>query len=232
MTETIAPVRGTPARTAIAAFTPYVVLAVVHLVMLVTGPGWAVTATKALLMPLLVVAVVIVARPVAGASVPAGIRLLVLAIAFSWAGDVALSFAGTVAFVVGLGCFLVAHVVYIALFVRMPRAGRRPPIPSLVYLVWFVAFLILLGPHTGALFVPVVLYGLVLAAMAATSAWHGALVAAGGALFVLSDSLLGLGRFLPGYDFALHDLLVMSSYLAAQGLIAAGVLLKLRTERW
>jgi len=68
--------------------------------------------------------------------------------------------------------------------------------------------------------------------MAATAAWHGPLVAVGGALFVLSDSVLGLGRFLPGYDFALHDLLVMSSYLAAQGLIAAGVLRTLRTERW
>ena len=45
-------------------------------------------------------------------------------------------------------------------------------------------------------------------------------------------SVLGLGRFLPGYDFALHDLVVMSSYLVAQALIAAGVLRILRTERW
>jgi uncharacterized membrane protein YhhN len=232
VTETIAPVRGRSARTMIPAFAPYLVVAVAHLVILATGPGWAVTATKALLMPLLMLAVVIVARPAAGASARVSVPLLVLAIALSWAGDVALSFAGTVAFVIGLGCFLIAHVVYIALFVRMPRAGRRPPAWTLVYLVWFAAFLMLLGPHAGVLFVPVALYGLVLGAMAATSAWHGALVATGGALFVLSDSVLGLGRFLPGYDFALHDLLVMSSYLAAQGLIAAGVLRKLRTERW
>lgn len=232
MTETIAPVRGSSARTMTAAFVPYLAVAVVHLVILATGPAWAVTATKALLMPLLVVAVVIVARPLAGVPARRSVRLLVLAIAFSWAGDLALSFAGTAAFMIGLGCFLVAHVVYIALFVGMPRAGRRPPAWTLVYLVWFAAFLMLLGPHTGVLFVPVALYGVVLGAMAATSAWHGVLVATGGALFVLSDSVLGLGRFLPGYDFALHDLLVMSSYLAAQGLIAAGVLLKLRTERW
>jgi hypothetical protein len=45
----------------------------------------------------------------------------------------------------------------------------------------------------------------------------------GGALFVTSDSVLALGRFLPGYDFAPHDLVVMSTYLAAQGLIAVGV---------
>jgi uncharacterized membrane protein YhhN len=215
----------------IAAFTPYIVFAGVQLVILATGPPWAVTVTKALLMPLLVVAVVFVARPMAGAPARGSVRLLAFAIAFSWAGDVALSFAGTTAFVFGLGCFLVAHVVYLALFVRMPRARRRPPAWTLVYLAWYAAFLVLLGSHTGALFVPVAMYGLVLGAMAATSAWHGPVVATGGALFVLSDSVLGLGRFLPGYDFALHDLLVMSSYLAAQGLIAAGVLMALRRER-
>lgn len=228
MTETIAPTRASSIRPMISAFAPYLVVAAAHLVILHTGPGWAVTATKALLMPLLVLAVVIVARPLADATA----RWLVLAIALSWAGDVALSFPGTVGFVVGLGCFLGAHVVYIAVFLRMPRARRLPPAWTLVYVAWYAVFLALLGPHTGALLVPVALYGLVLAAMAATSAWHGPLVATGGALFVLSDSVLGLGRFLPGYDFPLHDLVVMSSYLAAQGLIAAGVLRTLRTERW
>ena len=228
MTQTSAPTRSAPTRPMLAAFAPYLIVAVAHLVILGTGPGWAVTATKALLMPLLVLAVLVVARPLAGPTV----RFLVLAIALSWAGDVALSFPGTGAFVVGLGCFLAAHVVYIGLFLRVPRATRRPPAWTLIYLVWYAAFLALLGPHTGALLVPVALYGLVLAAMAATAAWHGPLVAAGGALFVLSDSVLALGRFLPGYDFAPHDLVVMSSYLAAQGLIAAGVLRILRTERW
>ncbi|MDF2573637.1 MAG: hypothetical protein K0S05_549 [Agromyces sp.] len=228
MTQTSAPTRSSSTRPMLAAFAPYLVASAVHLVILATGPGWAVTATKALLMPLLVLAVVLVARPLADATT----RLLVVAIALSWAGDVALSFPGSIGFIVGLGCFLGAHVVYIGLFLRMPRAGRRPPTWTLVYLAWYVAFLALLGPHTGALFAHVALYGLVLAAMAATAARHGPLVAAGGALFVLSDSVLGLGRFLPGYDFALHDLVVMSSYLAAQGLIAAGVLRTLRTERW
>ena len=59
---------------------------------------------------------------------------------------------------------------------------------------------------------------------------YGGYFGAGSGVMMLA--VLGLGRFLPGYDFALHDLLVMSSYLAAQGLIAAGVLLTLRTERW
>ncbi|WP_173922087.1 lysoplasmalogenase [Agromyces sp. Marseille-P2726] len=219
--------RSSRERTMVRAFAPYVVLSVAHLVLQQTGPVWAVTATKALLMPLLALAVVIVARPLT-----ATVRVLLLAIAFSWAGDVALSLPGSAAFVVGLGCFLLAHVGYIAAFLRMSRTRRLPPAWTLVYVAWYAVFLALLGPHTGVLLAPVALYGLVLAAMAAASAWHGPLVAAGGALFVLSDSVLGSGRFLPGYDFPLHDLVVMASYLMAQAFIAAGVLRTLRTERW
>jgi uncharacterized membrane protein YhhN len=129
------------------------------------------------------------------------------------------------------GGFLVAHLAYIALFLRLPAAGRRLRAWSLVYLVWYIGFLVLLGPHLGSLIVPVAVYGAVLAAMAALAAARGGLIAAGGALFVVSDSVLALGRFLPGYEFALHDLTVMSSYVAAQGLIALGAVSAIRAGR-
>lgn len=225
MTLTIAPTIERPTRRLVVALGPYLLASAVHLVILHTGPEWAVTATKAMLMPLLALAVLVVARPRRDVA----IALLVAAIGLSWAGDVALSLPE--GFVAGLVCFLLAHVGYIALFLRMPRARRRPPAWTLVYLAWFPLFLALLGPHTGALLVPVAVYGLVLGAMATCAALHGPFVAAGGALFVLSDSVLGLGRFLPGYDFPLHDLVVMSSYLAAQALIAVGVLRALTSER-
>jgi uncharacterized membrane protein YhhN len=208
-------------------FTPYLVLCAVHLVLLATGPEWAVTGTKALLMPLLALGVVLASRS-------AGVRtpwLLLLAIGLSWAGDVALSFPGL--FVVGLCAFLLAHIAYITVFLRMPvgrmpGGRRRPPLWTLVYVLWFAGFLALLGPHTGGLLVPVAAYGLVLGLMAAFAAARGPVMAAGGALFVVSDTVLGLGRFLPGYGFAPHDLVVMSTYLAAQLLISLGVLAALR----
>ena len=208
-------------------FTPYLVLCAIHLVLLETGPDWSVTATKALLMPLLALGVVLAARRSAVATP----WLLLLAIGLSWAGDVALSFPGM--FVVGLGAFLLAHVAYITVFLRMPDqrspdGRRRPPLWTLVYAAWFVGFVALLGPHTGGLLVPVALYGLVLGLMATFAAGRGLVMAIGGALFVASDSVLGLGRFLPGYEFALHDLTVMSTYLAAQLLISLGVLAALR----
>lgn len=243
-------------RTVLSPFVPYLALSLVHLVILSTGPGWAVTLTKALLMPVLALAVVLAMRavradrarsiagtgPVADAGAPrfgATPWLLLAGIAFSWGGDVALSFPGDGWFVVGLGSFLAAHLVYLSMFVAMRRAGAGPtgmprPAPRVpvwalvIYPVWYVGFLSLLGPHTGALLVPVAAYGLALGAMAALAAGNGPLVATGGALFVVSDSVLGLGRFLPGYDFAWHDAAVMVSYLAAQGFIALGVVVSLR----
>ncbi len=225
MTLTIAPTIERPTRRLLAALGPYMLASALHLVILHTGPEWAVTATKAVLMPLLALAVLVIARPRRDVT----IALLLAAIGLSWAGDVALSLPG--GFVAGLVCFLLAHLGYITMFLRMPRAHRRPPAWTLVYLAWFPLFLALLGPHTGMLLVPVALYGLVLGVMATCAAMHGPLVAAGGSLFVLSDSVLGLGRFLPGYDFPFHDLVVLSSYLAAQALITVGVLRSLSSER-
>ncbi|WP_395243514.1 lysoplasmalogenase [Agromyces sp. MMS24-K17] len=204
----------------------YAALSLIHLVLLYAGPDWAITLTKALLVPLLAAAAIVALRPRRDAPVV----LLVAALAASWLGDVLLTFDGW--FVPGLLAFLAAHVAYVVLFLRLGAAAsgdggqpsrRRPPLWTLVYVAWYASFLALLAPHLGALLVPVAAYGAVLGAMAALAAARGRLVAVGGALFVVSDSVLALGRFLPGYEFALHDLVVMSTYLGAQALITIGV---------
>lgn len=207
-------------------FVPYIALSLVQLVVLSIGPGWAVPASKALLMPALIVAVVLAVR----APRPRVLWVLVIALVCSWVGDVLLSFPGW--FVPGLLAFLAGHVAFVVLFLRLPapEGGRPVAAWTLVYVVWYVAFLALLGPHLGALLAPVAVYGAVLGVMAALAGGRGGLVAVGGALFVVSDSVLALGRFLPGYEFALHDLVVMTTYLAAQGLIAWGVVSGLRSE--
>lgn len=209
------------------AFAPYLVVSALHLALQYVGPAWSVTATKALLMPLLALAVLILV-PRVRAAAP---LLLVGGIAFSWGGDVLLTFPGDGWFAAGLTSFLLAHVVYIVLFLRLPRARRRPPVWSGVYWAWVVVMLVLLLPHAGMLAVPIVLYAVAIGLMATAASMHGGWIALGGAFFVVSDSVLALGRFLPGYEFAAHDFAVMSTYLAAQGLIAWGVVAKLRTDR-
>lgn len=218
---------GAPTARGLLAFAPFLAVSAVHLVMIAVGADEAARISKLLLMPALAVAVVLALRPLREARGSAT-WLLLTAIVFSWGGDAALTVAGEWWFIVGLGSFLLAHVVYIALFLRLPTAGRRLSAWSLAYVVWYVAFLALLAPHLGGLLAPVAVYGAVLGTMAALAAGRGGLIAAGGVLFVVSDSVLALGRFLPGYEFALHDLTVMTSYLAAQGLIAWGVVCVIR----
>ena len=209
------------------AFAPYLAVAVVHLAMLVVGADDAARISKLLLMPTLALAVVLSLRPVRGTAA----WLLLTAIVLSWGGDAPLTMEGEWWFIVGLGSFLLAHLAYIALFLRLPSTGRRFAPWSLVYGVWYLGFLALLAPHLGGLLLPVALYGAVLGMMAALASARGPLIATGGVLFVVSDSVLALGRFLPGYEFAAHDVTVMASYIAAQGLIAVGVVLSIRAGR-
>jgi uncharacterized membrane protein YhhN len=218
------------ARRLLVAFAPYLAVAVVHLATFAAGADEAARISKLLLMPTLALAVVLALRPLRPMRGSA-VWLLIMAIVFSWGGDAALTIPGAWWFIVGLGSFLLAHVAYIVLFLRLPSVGRRLSAWSLVYVAWYAGFLALLAPHLGGLFVPVAVYGAVLGAMAALAAARGGVIAVGGALFVVSDSVLALGRFLPGYEFALHDLTVMASYLAAQGLIAWGAVYAIRGGR-
>lgn len=200
-------------------FIPYLLVSVIHLVALAIDATQVSTFTKPLLMPLLLAAFLF--------SLPrirSEIALLgSLGILFSWAGDVALAAPGDLGFLVGLGLFLLAHVAYIVLFLRKLRMRRLRPV-ALVYLAWWVALVLVLAPHLGSLLVPVAVYGLVLGAMGAIGLSCNRWIALGGALFVVSDTLLGLNRFLPGFELGQVDTAIMLTYVAAQGLIAFGAI--------
>lgn len=141
-------------------------------------------------------------------------------LALSWAGDVALMRPGDAAFGAGLGSFLAAHFCYLAAF--RARRGRAVGGTALkvVYAVAWLALNALLLPRAGKLRVPVFVYGATLAAMAAAAADAGSEgLAAGGAAFLASDSVLALNRF-GAADIPAASAIVMLTYTAAQGLIA------------
>lgn len=205
-------------------FLPYIVVGLVHLVAIVAGADGVVAATKPLLMPVLLLTLILALPAPArrgGTALWGGLGIL-----FGWLGDVFLMDAG-IGFVIGLGFFLLGHVAYIVLFVRRQRL-RRPRWWSAVYGLWFVALLVVLAPHAGALLVPLALYGLSLAVLGITASACSPWVSAGAACFVVSDSLLGLDRFLPGFALPESDFAIMLTYILAQGLICAGAV---RRER-
>jgi uncharacterized membrane protein YhhN len=217
------------------AFAPFLAAGALHVVLLVleglgVDVGWWATGSKGLLMPALLFAFLAggaaLSRGRAGPRPREAVALVCSALVLSWLGDISLSVTDGPGFLVGLGFFLLAHLAWIATFVRV-LGVRRPPPASLVYLLWLVVFVVLLAPHTGVLLVPVTLYGAVLATVAALGLGAGRRVAWGSALFLVSDSLLGLHTFYPGFSPWQIDAVIMAGYLAGQGLMVLGVLRRL-----
>ncbi|WP_448317846.1 lysoplasmalogenase [Streptomyces sp. CO7] len=192
----------------------FLLASAVNLVTVSTGHGTVETVSKALLMPLLAATAALSGAP----------RILLVALAFGWGGDVMLSFGGD-AFLVGMGFFALGHVVYMVLFRRHGADRSRPESvgTAVAYAVGLAALMVLLLPGLPAdLRIPVAAYSCLLTAMAWSAGRVGRLAAAGGALFLLSDSLIAAE--MAGWGpLPLHGLWVMATYLAAQALLTAGV---------
>jgi uncharacterized membrane protein YhhN len=144
------------------------------------------------------------------------------ALALSWAGDVALLGSSETAFRAGLVSFLASHVAWIDALRRRQGGGRLAAYPALaaVPLTAAVAVNACLWRRTGDDRIPVLVYSAALLAMSLTALDRGSpAAAAGGALFLVSDSLLALQKFgvarLPAGDG-----LVMATYATAQALLA------------
>lgn len=145
----------------------------------------------------------------------------------SLAGDIALMLPGD-RFIAGLVAFLLAHVAYIVAFATAPGTNLGPlTVPTFAPLLLYGALVFrTLAPHLGRLRLPVLLYLLVIVAMAgfALDRWRAygtpgaALAACGALLFVASDTLLARNRFVARFGAA--QALILGTYFAAQWLIA------------
>ena len=160
---------------------------------------------------------------------PAGYRrLIVVGLLLSTLGDVflVLPFDG---FVFGLGSFLLAHIAYLVAL-RKRDGWWRVRWPLLAYaLVASLVFVRLWPGLPDELKVPVIVYVIALAGMAAQAAsvWREhrtgitRVAAVGGAFFVASDALLALDRFSAPIPMA--SVWVLTTYWIAQWCIARSV---------
>lgn len=164
--------------------------------------------------------------PLANAGAEGYRHWVLLALAFSLAGDICLMFEGNRWFVGGLSSFLLAHLAFVAAFLQGVR-GIDLPVWLAAVAVYAVGLLLILLPRAGVLKLPVLAYCAVLAGMVfAAAARHSQLASAdslrvllGALTFMLSDSLLGWRRFVGPFRAA--QALILSSYWLAIGLIAA-----------
>ncbi|MFN8194159.1 MAG: lysoplasmalogenase [Nocardioidaceae bacterium] len=153
---------------------------------------------------------------------------LLVALVFGLLGDVLLLGDSTARFQAGLGAFLVGHLAFVVCFAVL---GLDRPAWALVGLVVVLVALgwargVLPATHRSdgpALSVPVGVYMAVISAMAVTAWATGEwLIGLGATVFVASDAMLAVNRFvrpLPG-----ARVLIMVTYHVGQALMAIGVL--------
>jgi len=169
-----------------------------------------------------------------------GISIAVLvAIIFSGAGDILLMFQqqDQLFFMLGLGAFLTAHVFYIFAYRQHRTAEEENALHGLrkvrfAFPIVFagVGLVSILYPKLGGLTVPVIVYAGVITVMTLTALFRFgkttsasfAMVFGGAILFMMSDSLLAINKFLE--PLPMEGFWIMSTYISAQFLIVMGLL--------
>jgi len=191
----------------------------------IASAPWALAlpALNLIFKPLTTLLVIAYAWP-RGRGLPVVRRWVLAGLWLSLAGDVALMWPQ--GFLAGLVSFLLAHLAYLVAFTRVqPLAARRLPFVAYGAVGAAILWALWSGVPPG-LRAPVVAYVVCLASMAAQAAvlWRAgdaraAVLALGGALFLLSDALLATNKFAGAVP--LERLWVLTSYWLAQWCIAS-----------
>jgi uncharacterized membrane protein YhhN len=207
----------------------FVLVAVLNLVFEAAGPRLAFELTKPLLMPLLALALLAKARPTP--------PLLLVALLGSTLGDTMLLFSG-VCFQIGMLGFAVMHVCYIVLFGRFgARTNRRRLLSAMLFygVVWIVLISSLWSGLPSNMRIPLTVYSLLLATMATHAFAAGRRTGIGGALFLVSDTMIAGGiahwQMPRGTGFAIMATYIVGQYLLATGLWEMGLRAHLRPRR-
>lgn len=166
-------------------------------------------------------------------------RLMIAAIFFSWCGDIILMLQGSYEklFVFGLASFLIAHLFYIPAYGKAVNQGDSEASQSFIrtriaFLLFVgIALIYILYPRLEEMLIPVSLYTIVIITMAVAAVRRKGrtidksfiMVYSGALLFIMSDSMIAINKFLNPLVQA--RLLIMATYIAAQFLIVKGILI-------
>jgi len=157
--------------------------------------------------------------------------MVIIALLFSWIGDIMLLFQELkpIYFMLGLVSFLLAHITYIVIFNKSSQ-NFKPKIftysTGFLLALYGILLLLLMWSGLGDLKIPVIIYTIIIMTMGITALFRRAnganLVLIGAMLFIVSDSLLALNKFYQA--FAAAGFWVMLTYILAQYLIVSGMI--------
>jgi uncharacterized membrane protein YhhN len=168
-------------------------------------------------------------------------KWILLALLFSWGGDVLLMFQEkqSIFFLLGLSSFLLAHVFYIIFFhkLRLQEQIKVKPWLLLVVVIYYAALIGWLYPYLGDMKMPVTTYGIVISFMLMLALnmlflpnkKAGYWMIAGALLFVGSDSVLAINKFYQSFGYA--DVIIMLTYGLAQLFIIKGAVKYIRGNK-
>ena len=151
---------------------------------------------------------------------------LLFALLFSMGGDVLLEFG---LFVPGLSSFLLAQCLYGSLFLRYHHSWSANYQISLGLGCASLVMATVMWNYAGEMRIPVIAYLFVITFMgmsANTSTIKG--VTLGAAIFILSDSVIAINRFV--LEIPAADWLIMTSYYVAQFLLASHIIQEIRAR--
>lgn len=167
-------------------------------------------------------------------SLPKRIKWYVIALGFSFFGDVLLMFSGELFFIAGLVSFLIAHLLFIKIVIE--RIKEFNFIKLIFSTIPFLAVLSLLiftlKDSLHEMLWPVIIYGLTIATFGTvslidflnTKSKRSMLMLLGAIIFMISDSLLAINKF---YNAAyVLEVIVMVTYVLAQYLIYRSMILE------
>lgn len=206
----------------------FIIILLVDLVAVYTGNETLRNATKPILVPLLIGFFISQTNDFDSSLK----KWIILALLFSWTGDVLLMFEpmNPIYFILGLAAFLIAHIFYIVLFdgIRVKEKVRQSLLPLLPIAIYYFVLLSLLQPHLGEMQKPVSIYGLIISIMLSFSIdlWRlkdrfvSLYIILGASFFILSDSLLAINKFYKSFEYA--GIAIMLTYGIAQLLITLG----------
>jgi uncharacterized membrane protein YhhN len=205
----------------------FVIVSIGEVASEVTDITWLHQLTKPLIM------ISLIGYYVTSVTVRSGI--VIAAMIFSLAGDVLLMNPDY--FIPGLVAFLLSHVLYIFAYRKhqweestSALTGVHRTRLAFPILLAGTGLVVILYPSLGDLKIPVIVYATVISLMAMTALFRYGktnqksfwLVFAGAILFMMSDSILAINKFLTPLDMG--GFFIMLTYISAQYCIVMGLL--------
>ncbi|PCI06319.1 MAG: hypothetical protein COB81_00790 [Flavobacteriaceae bacterium] len=161
-------------------------------------------------------------------------KIYVLAMVFSFLGDVFLLFEGELFFMLGLGSFLIAHLFFIKVVIAWWKEVKlkKVLITAIPFGILVAGLILFLKDDLGEMLIPVIVYAMVIGAFGTVATvlykqqktTHALTMMLGAFVFMSSDTILSVNLFYK--PMMLFNILVMITYVLAQYLIYKAVILK------